>query len=105
MPAADGDNHDPDYPEIFKPLYDTVWYVDGMEGTASIAFDDGTGFTMYYASGNVEGRGTYEFVEENGTLYCRMKTTDGTIMDMKAFYSDGAGQYILEYNGVYYMEP
>ena len=101
--AAGGDQNQAG-PAEFKPLYGTTWSIDGVDGTASIEFDFDTGFIMYYANGNTEATGNYFFYEMNGALYCGLERDDGITIDMKAYYSEGAGQYILEHNGVYYME-
>ena len=101
---AAGDNQNQDGPTEFKPLYGSTWSIDGVEGTASIEFDFDNGFIMYYANGNTEATGSYFFYEMNGALYCGLERDDGITIDLKAYYSEGAGQYILEHNGVYYME-
>ena len=88
----------------FKELGGTIWCIDGDTAAAAIEFGYDNSFTMYYGSGYVEGAGTYELYEKNGILYCGLTLEDGSLIEMDAYYSEGAGQYILEYSGFYYME-
>ncbi|MBR5969390.1 MAG: sel1 repeat family protein [Lachnospiraceae bacterium] len=93
--------------DLWPELFEGLWSRDGEDGTAFIDFhEDGT-FDAYEADGLLEANGIFKREDEGtGDIRVHMFYDDGIthFAEFQMYYSDGAGQIILEFEGNrYYM--